>query len=162
MSIGTTSRSLKKAAMARFPGAPESALKEFVLLQVGTALEHGSRGTKDEELLAFADIAFNEAIEEGVEWALALKNSVRDSKVKPLVAKARAAGVDPLPVVVVEAGLSADEARAMIESLDAEGDGAEGEPDQFVGNLDAPAIAEDETGDEDDYTAGDMAHAASV
>lgn len=158
MSIGTVTRSLKKAAATRFPGAPESALKEFVVLQVRAALDHGGRGTKDEEILAFGDIAYDKAVENGVEWALALKNSVRDSKVKPLVAKARAAGVDPLPLVVVEAKLPVDEARAMIESIEAEGDGAEDdESDQFVGNLDMPSVDEDEQED-----SADLAHAASV
>lgn len=116
MSLGTMTRSLMKGAKKRFPGASDVDLRHFVLLQESTALENLT--LKDDELAKLGDAAFSEAVETGQDWAVALKNSYRDNVVKPLVDKAKAADVDPVPVVIVETGRSADEVRAMIEELE--------------------------------------------
>lgn len=133
MSIGTTSRSLLKTAKNRFPGAADSDLEEFVLLQFRTALKHKSRGTKDDDLLKLADDAFEAAVQAGEEWAVSLKNSYRDNVIRPLVDKAREKGVDPVPVIVMQTDLSEAEANAMIEALDA-ASGDEIELDEFSGD----------------------------
>lgn len=121
MSIAQATRALTRAAKAQFPGASDADVRQFVLLQVNTALDSPSRTTKDEDVLKLADAAFDEAATLGESWAVALKNSFRDSVVKPLVEEARSKGVDPVPVVVFKTNLSEDEARSMIEALDADG-----------------------------------------
>lgn len=118
MSLGTTSRALMRMAKKRFPGASDADLRQFVILQVDKALDHPQNTLKDDDLFKFADAAFTEAVEAGVDWAVALDSSVRDNIVKPLVDKARAVGVDPVPVVVVETGLPEAQVRSMIEALD--------------------------------------------
>lgn len=140
MSIGQTTRSLTRIAKTRYPGASEADIRQLVLLQVGIALDNPQRTTKDEDILKLADAALDEAATSGEPWAVALKNSVRDNTVKPLVEKARAAGVDPVPVVVVETGLPEAEVRSMIEALDAD---AADKPVEV-------SAAEDDEGDDDE------------
>lgn len=121
MSLGTTVRSLMRAATNRFPGASQGDIQKFVLLQLDTAVRNGSqRGVKDSELLDLADKAFDEAVAAGEEWAVSLANAFRDNTIKPIVDKARRKGVDPVPAVVTQTDLTEDQARAMVESLDAE------------------------------------------
>jgi hypothetical protein len=151
MSLGTTTRSLMRAAKKRFPGATDADLRRFALLQVDTALNNLSNTFKDDDLLRLADAAFIEAVDAGEAWAVALDNSVRDNIVKPLVDKARNAGVDPIPVVVVETGLPREQVAAMIEALDAKAadsvaaglDESDTDTDDAVlaAETDAPALA---------------------
>lgn len=146
MSLGTTIRSLTRKAKSKFPGAADADLREYVVLQVNTALDHPSSTTKDDDLFAYADLAFLEAAKNGDAWAVNLKNSVRDNVVKPIVERADASGVDPVPVIVVSTGLSADDAQAMVDTLrlvDAEA--AESALDEDV----IEASIEDDEDDED-------------
>lgn len=118
VSLAQTSRAMVKNAKSRFVGAADADIRQYVHLQMDVALDHPGRSTKDDELATYTEIAFEEAVQAGAEWAVALKNSYRDNVVKPLVDKARAAGVDPFPVVAVETKLGQDEARALIKELD--------------------------------------------
>ena len=142
MSLGTSTRSLMRTAKKQFPGASDADLRQWVLLQVSVALQHPSNTVKDADLLKLAEASLDEAATEGESWAVSLKNSVRDSIVRPLVDKARAKGVDPVPVVVVETGLSADEVRSMIEALDADAANAEASTDDLE---ETDAESDDET-----------------
>lgn len=131
-----------RTAKKQFPGASDADLRQWVLLQVSVALQHPSNTVKDADLLKLAEASLDEAATEGESWAVSLKNSVRDSIVRPLVDKARAKGVDPVPVVVVETGLSADEVRSMIEALDADAANAEASTDDLE---ETDAESDDET-----------------
>lgn len=120
MSLGTPTRSLFRAAKKRFPGASEADLHEFVLLQVKTALKHPSNTTPDADIYKAADAAFDKAADEGEQWAVSLRNSLRDNTVKPLLKDARDKGLDPVTVVIYETGLGKADVEAMIAELDAE------------------------------------------
>lgn len=145
MSLGTTSRSLLKAATTKFPGGSNADLKKYVHLQVEAALTHTSRGTTDETLFARADEAFEAAVADGEGWAIRLKDSFRDAQVKPLVEKARKAGVDPIAIVVVETGLSKEDAEKMIEELDAMAADSDSGSDSDTGVDDATASTDDDS-----------------
>jgi hypothetical protein len=119
VSLAQTSRSLVKNAKTRFVGAADADIQQFVLLQMSVALDNPGRSVKDEDLVKPTEVAFEKAVQNGETWAVSLKNSYRDNVIKPLVEKARAAGVDPFPVVKVETSLSEDEVRSMIDELDA-------------------------------------------
>lgn len=117
MSLASTVRSLTRNAKARFVGASDDNIKKFVILQVSVALEHPGRTVKDEELTPFIDAAFQSAVADGEEWAVALNNSYRDNVIKPLLDKAREKGVDPVPAIVMQTDLTEEQAREMVESL---------------------------------------------
>ena len=117
MSLSTTTRSLIRGYKTRFPGAADSDIAQFVTEQFAIAVANPALSVKDADLFALADKRLDEAAGNGEPWALALKNSVRDNVVKPIVIKAEAAGVDPVPAIVLQAGLSEAEATAMVQSL---------------------------------------------
>jgi hypothetical protein len=120
VSLAQTSRSLVKNAKTRFVGAADADIQQFVLLQMSVALDNPGRSVKDEDLVKPTEVAFEKAVQNGETWAVSLKNSYRDNVIKPLVEKARLAGVDPFPVVkVAETSLSEDDVRSMIAELDA-------------------------------------------
>lgn len=123
MAFDSVIRSLARKAKKDFPGVAEGDISQYVLLQVGTVLDNP--GVKDEDdLLKLIDSAFERAVGEGETWAVAMSNSVRDHVVRPLVAKAREKGVDPVPAIVMQTDLTEAQVIAMIESLDAEADDA--------------------------------------
>lgn len=117
MSLSTTTRSLIRGYKARFPGATDSDIAAFAVEQYKISVANPALSVKDGDLHALADKRLDEAASNGEPWALALKNSVRDNVVKPIVEKAKAAGVDPVPAIVLQAGLSEAEATAMVASL---------------------------------------------
>lgn len=117
MSLGTTIRSLTRKAKLKFPGAADADLRSYIRVQVEAALDNPSSTTKDDDLFAFADLAFQEAAKNGEDWAVSLKNSVRDNVVKPIVQRADASGVDPVPAIVLDTNLSADEAQALVDDI---------------------------------------------
>lgn len=154
MSLGTTIRSLTRKAKQKFPGAADADLREFVMLQVTTALENPSSTTKDDDLLAFADAAFLDAAKNGETWAVNLKNSVRDNVVKPIVERADASGVDPVPAIVLGTTLSSDEAQAMVDDL------RKADAEAAQAGLDNDLI-EAEIDEDDDEDAGQTASVGS-
>ena len=116
----TQTRSLVRAARKRFPNAPVESLHRFVALQVQSTLNTLAANPKadDNEVASEVDLAFELAVESGEPWAVGLKHCYRDQVIAPLVAKARDLGVDPVPAIVVETGITAEEAQAFVESLD--------------------------------------------
>lgn len=119
MSLGTVTRSLTKKAKNLFPGAADADLSQYVRLQVDVALKNPSPRTTDDDLAKLTSQAFSEAVEAGTGWAVALKNSVRDNVIKPLVAKARDKGVDPVAAVVMSTDFTQAEAAELVADLDA-------------------------------------------
>ncbi|MFE0472429.1 hypothetical protein ACFW2V_12515 [Streptomyces sp. NPDC058947] len=157
MSLGTTTRSLVRTAKTRFPGASDADLHRFVHLLVDTALENNSRGIKDDDLFKLADEAFEAAVASGEGWAVSLKNSYRDSVIKPLVEKAREKGVDPIPAIVMQTDLTEAQAGEMVAALDASaGDIA---VDVFDGD-DDQEVSADADGDPSAVYGGSAATAA--
>lgn len=142
MAFDSTIRSMARKAKKDFPGVGHSDADQYVLLQVKTVLDNP--GVKDEDdLLKLIDGAFEKAVGEGEAWAVAMSNSVRDHVVKPLVAKAREKGVDPVPAIVMQTDLSEAQITAMIESLDAEADSITFEPEVEAEPDQSPAAASD-------------------
>lgn len=143
MSLGQTTRALTRNAKKRFVGAADADIRKFVLLQVNVALDHPTNTTKDDELTKLADVAFEEAVAEGETWAVALKNSYRDNVIKPLVDKARAKGVDPVPAIVMETDLTQEQASDMVAALDA----ADADADSADAEFDLDALGSDADAD---------------
>lgn len=116
MSLGTTTRSLLKNAKLRFPGARDADIAEFTRLQFSVSVDNPK--VKDDALASLIDEALAKATEAGESWAVSLRNSYRDSIIKPIIEKAEAKGLDPVSAIVFNTDLDDDEARAMVKSLE--------------------------------------------
>lgn len=139
MSLGTVTRSLLKGYRNRFPEASEEHLRTMLLKHFEIAAHNPK--AKDEEITAEAELALEEAAENGEDWAVALKNSFRDNVIRPIAEKAKARGVDPVAAIVYEIDSVTDaEARKLVEELNATQVPAQAEPAEVA----TPGDAEDD------------------
>lgn len=120
-SLQTGIRGLVKDFRKTFPGISESAAQRAAEKWVGLTVVHMDADPA-EFTKAFQQHMQQEA-EAGAEWATALLNAAFEGKIKPAYDKAVAVGADPVPVIMVEAGLNkaqAEEAAAKLRAKAAE------------------------------------------
>lgn len=114
-SIYTAKRGLIKDLGKSYPGASEAAVSFAAEKVIALAAEHDDAAKVVE---AFENL-LAESAANGEAWATVLRDAVL-SKARPAYDKARKVGVDPVPVIQAETGMTKEEAEQTAAKFDAE------------------------------------------
>lgn len=121
-------RKATREAKKVYPTVSEDTARRVATVRIGLAVQH--MDANDDMLNLYFQDAVVKAVENGEDWATEVTRIHLDKVIRPTYDKAVEAGVDPVPVLQVNCGISEREAQSMVEAF--EKDAAKAETDKDV------------------------------